>query len=302
MQQSVLMSTSWDGRVAGGGCPCVQLSQLWSGAVQTTPVVVRIVLCVVLPAAVGSKRQEHLLESCLIQTVVGDEILHLWVFNPSKQLCQRRTFDDLQRNLRVCMCQCYNVHSGIFRCQVSFQAGPVCQALDLGSQVEALAKLVLQMPGRPDAHESAADHDGETVAQGLALLHRMRRQHNGRPHLDRSEHGIPQLPAGPRIHSARGLIQKHDLGAAHQGNPGAELALVATAIRHRGLVGVLFQHQERDETLHLAGDCGSRHSAQCRKHGKNLTARENVNQSVVLWTVTDVLPHGVHVGGDIMSF
>lgn len=60
------------------------------------------------------------------------------------------------------------------------------------------------MTGRADAHEAAVDHDRDLVAEGLGLVHAVRRQHNGRV-LQVLQH-LEQTAARDRIHACRRLV------------------------------------------------------------------------------------------------
>ena len=65
----------------------------------------------------------------------------------------------------------------------------------------ALAKTRLEMLWRPDALELSVHHDGESGAECLALLHRVRSEDYGTVLLEHLKQSIPQEATRTRIHS-----------------------------------------------------------------------------------------------------
>ena len=88
------------------------------------------------------------------------------------------------------------------------------------------------MLGSSNTLERPRHHDGQSVTQGLALLHGVAGQDDGGPGLPDVVDRLPDLPPGGGVHSSGRLVQQHHLGAADQGQGHVELPLVTFQTRH----------------------------------------------------------------------
>ena len=64
------------------------------------------------------------------------------------------------------------------------------------------------MLGRAEALEAAVDHDAHPGAEGLALLHGVRRQDDGLAAPNHFQNAVPQKPPRPWVHARGGFILK----------------------------------------------------------------------------------------------
>lgn len=76
--------------------------------------------------------------------------------------------------------------------------------------------------------EPAVDHDGESGAQRLALLHAVRGEHDGAALPDGPQNALPQKAARGRVHAARRLVQENERRVADQRDCCRQLSFVAT--------------------------------------------------------------------------
>ena len=77
-------------------------------------------------------------------------------------------------------------------------------------EVKAFAEFSLEILRRAEAHESAVDHDGESGAEGVALLHRVRRHDDALlGFVADANEGVPEEAPCHRIHASRRLVQQH---------------------------------------------------------------------------------------------
>mmetsp|Transcript_8492 Transcript_8492/g.17583 ORF Transcript_8492/g.17583 Transcript_8492/m.17583 type:complete len:469 (-) Transcript_8492:2286-3692(-) len=143
------------------------------------------------------------------------------------------------------------------------EGGPGDGALDvrlhggkvLGLDVEvegvALREAVLDVLQRAQHAELPADHDADAVAQRLALLHRVRRQHHA-PVGHGGGDDVPHEAARLRVHAGGGLVEQHHGGVPDERNAHAQLALVAAAVAPGLPVGVPRQvHPLQQRRHHL---------------------------------------------------
>ena len=77
----------------------------------------------------------------------------------------------------------------------------------------------------------------------LMRSHRKRRAPGSMPRSVSSGAEAIRMVCGRQARTSRGLVEEDYGRVADHGNSGAELALVAAAVGHRVLVGMLFQHQ-----------------------------------------------------------
>ena len=69
------------------------------------------------------------------------------------------------------------------------------------------ALILLDMLRSSQTLELSRHHDGQSVAQRLALLHRVAGQDDGRPGLPDIVDGLPDLPPRGRVDAGCGLVK-----------------------------------------------------------------------------------------------
>mmetsp|Transcript_29514 Transcript_29514/g.81021 ORF Transcript_29514/g.81021 Transcript_29514/m.81021 type:complete len:347 (+) Transcript_29514:900-1940(+) len=171
--------------------------------------------------------------------------------------------------------------------------------LKVEAQVEFVAVAIfgLETLDRAEAAEGAVDHDSDTAAEGLALLHRVRREDDG-PDGALPRDNVPHVAAGDGVHAGGGLIEEHELRRADERDADAQLALVAARVLAGGLVGKLSEVEIGDEAVHLSLDQVWRHLLDGRVHAQRLAARHQPLEGVVLRAVADEAADGVLFGED----
>ena len=81
----------------------------------------------------------------------------------------------------------------------------------------AEAKAVLQEERAPDALQLPLDHDANTIAENVSLIHVVRREDDNAILFVGLEH-VPKVPSRSEIHSSSRLVKHHELGAAAEGD------------------------------------------------------------------------------------
>ena len=89
------------------------------------------------------------------------------------------------------------------------------------------SQLLLDMLRSSKTLECPLHHDGQSVAQRLALLHGVAGQDDGGPGLPDVVDCLPDLPPGGRVDPSCWLVQQHHLGSPNQSQSHVELPLVA---------------------------------------------------------------------------
>mmetsp|Transcript_6528 Transcript_6528/g.23271 ORF Transcript_6528/g.23271 Transcript_6528/m.23271 type:complete len:1459 (-) Transcript_6528:109-4485(-) len=157
----------------------------------------------------------------------------------------------------------------------------------------ALAEALLEVLHGAEAAQAAADHDADARAQRLALLHRVRRQHD-RHALALRRHRRNQVPheaARDGVHARRRLVEEQQRRIADHRDRHAQLALVAAAQRPRALVRELAQLHVRDLVRHHVRHLVLRHALDVREQLQVLAHGQQVEQRVKLRAIAEQPPH-----------
>lgn len=122
------------------------------------------------------------------------------------------------------------LHKYLASLYYSFEFRSSCAQLNIQLKFLTFREFILEMLRRSDALEAAVDHDGESRAERLALLHAVRGEHEGAAGAARGPHGAPHLPLGGRVHARRRLVHEHEPRAPQQRHRRAQLALVPSRV------------------------------------------------------------------------
>ena len=143
------------------------------------------------------------------------------------------------------------------------------------------AVLVLEVERGAQAAQPAAAHDGDDVAQGVGLLHRVRGEHDD-PVLLGLLDDVPHAAPVDRVHARGGLVEVDhvrvgDEGAGH-GEAAAHPARVLAARR----VAPVREVDRSEEVLDEAGDLGRLHEREPGEEREVLVGGELRPEHVVL--------------------
>ena len=121
------------------------------------------------------------------------------------------------------------------------------------SQRVAHAVALLQEQRGADTVQLAGRHHGDTVAEQIRLVHKVRRQHD-QSALLRVLEKLPRSAARLRVHARGRLVQEDDLRAADERHREAQLALHAAGQRLGFGVHLLLEPREADHLRSLLLD------------------------------------------------
>src|SRR6266446_2432446 len=106
-----------------------------------------------------------------------------------------------------------------------------------------------QLFWRAERDDLAVIHDRDSVAQALGFFHVMRGEQYGAARGPKAADDLPQLAARLRIETCRRLVQKEQLGLAHQRACHREPLLLPAGERHYARLPLLLELDEREHLL-----------------------------------------------------
>ena len=141
------------------------------------------------------------------------------------------------------------------------------------------------------------DHDADAAAEGVRLLHRVRRQDHGAGLGDAGDEG-PHVAAGLWVHARGRLVEEGDPRVRHHAHRHRQLALVPARVRLAHRARLLGEGHVRDGALDDAGDQAGRHAADLCEHGEVLAGRQVVDERIKLGAEADEGAAGLQVPRD----
>jgi len=171
-------------------------------------------------------------------------------------------------------------HHGLHRLQDLAVDGGALRVLGEGDDVAAAEPLLQKVRGAA-ARQLALGHDRDAVAEGVCLVHVVRRQAQDvscAPALQR----VPHAAARERVHATRRLVEDHQIGLRKECEGATQLPLHAS--RERGAPGVdLVEEGDGGQQLATAlHQALLRHAADGAEELQVLEDRELIHEHVVL--------------------
>ena len=146
--------------------------------------------------------------------------------------------------------------------------------------------------------EPAARHDGDAVAEGIGLLHRMRREHHDAPLLGLLD-DVPHATPVDRIHPGGGLVEVHDLRIGNQRASHREAAAHPTRVLFARLVAPVDQIDLREEGVDAPRELALGY-ARARRRLKMLIGGQLGPEDVVLRAEAHQALHAAAAGGTLL--
>mmetsp|Transcript_85266 Transcript_85266/g.231030 ORF Transcript_85266/g.231030 Transcript_85266/m.231030 type:complete len:328 (+) Transcript_85266:842-1825(+) len=144
-----------------------------------------------------------------------------------------------------------------------------------------------------DAAQPASDHDANSRAQRLGLLHVVRREHHGAllPGRRHVADDVPHQPPCCGVHARARLVQQDERRRAHQRDRQRQLSLVPAAEGHRHLVHVGTEGQALHHGVAILPQHGAADALDPPEELQVLPHRQPVQECVVLGAVAEQPPH-----------